>query len=398
MKKLLLSSSFITIVVMGINFLFKIYLSYKIPKDEIGVFYTFMDLISIGIMFFSGYKDSLIRAYDKENFEKVLFWYIYSFWFLFGFILIGEVIYYHILDFKYPLYFLVLLLFFNALMVFISYLNASYKVYKVMLFENFVMAVGLVISFFLFSFFFQNIYSLFFAFLSSYFFRMTYIFFFSPIKWDRVRSSFSEVKEFFTNTLYSGAMYFFSGLFISMSGIVLLKLFDDSTVLAEYQVVVRSIFFSLVAVFVFPLNTFTFPQISKLITNQEYHEIKRIEDQLVKYLVLFFIILLVGSLFTKMVIGWVFPIEYQESYKMLNMLLPLLPFIAYTTFALNIIKAFDRFDLALYVRVVGSVVFFVSIYIFYLLQADATVIVYSLDLSFVSMFLVALFYKKGLLV
>ena len=397
MKKLLLSSSVITIIVMGLNFLFKIYLSYTISKEEIGVFYTFMDLISIGIMAFSGYKDSLIRAFDKDGFEKVLYWYIYSFWALFCFVLITEIVYYSILEFSYPLYFLVVLLFFNALMVFISYLNASYKIYKIMLFENFVMAVGLIGCFFFFNLFFNGIYSLFFAFLSSYLLRVFYIFFFSSLSWNTIKSSLFEVKDFFVNTLYSGAMYFFSGLFISMSGMVLLKFFNDITVLAEYQVVVRSIFFSLVAVFVYPLNSFTFPQISKLISDKQYSEIHRIDRKLIKYLILFLVLLLFGTFFTKYVIGMVFPKEYMQSYKMLNIMLPFLPFIAYTTFAINIIKAFDRFDFALYVRILGSLLFFVFIYLFYLLNFDAKSIVYSLDISFFGMFLLAYYFKKRLL-
>ena len=58
MKKLLLSSSFITLIVMGLNFFFKIYLSYEISKEDIGLFWTFLDVVAVGVMLFSGFKDS----------------------------------------------------------------------------------------------------------------------------------------------------------------------------------------------------------------------------------------------------------------------------------------------------------------------------------------------------
>ena len=397
MKKLLFSSSMITLFVMGINFLFKIYLSYHISKEEIGLFWTFLDLISIGIMLFSGFKDSLIRAYDKKDFHKVLYWYGISFLVMALVVVIAESIYFEILDFRYPLYFLIVLFVLNAVMIFFSYLNASYKNYKIMLFEKLVSAVGLVSAFFVFSQFTDKITALFFAFSFSYIIRVVYITYFSNIKWSVERSKPKEVSEFVKNTIYSGGMYFFSGLFISMSGIVILKLFQDTTVLAEYQVVVKSIFFSLVAVFVYPLNTFTFPQISKLISEKKGAEIKRIEKILVRYLFVFLLLLLAGTFFTKFIIAFVFPDAYLESYTMLNLLLPFLPFIAYTTFALNIIKAYDRFDLALYIRVAGTLSFFISIYLFYKVGMSATTIVYSLDISFFMMFGLSYYFKRKVL-
>ena len=119
MKKLLLSASFMTVIVMGINFLFKIYLSYRIDKESLGLFYTFMDLVSIGIMLFSGYKDSLVKAYDEEGFEKITYWYILSFWILFGSVLLIEMVYYvsYFENQIFPPYYLAVMLLANAMML-----------------------------------------------------------------------------------------------------------------------------------------------------------------------------------------------------------------------------------------------------------------------------------------
>jgi len=397
MKKLLLSASFFTIIVMILNFGFKIYLSYKINKDEIGVFYTFIDFVSIGVMMFSGYKDSLVRAYDKKGFEKVTYWYLFSFFILFFIVLFFEIIFYNFSNFDYSVYFLVSLFFLNTLSIFLSYFVSAHKIYKVMLFENFILAVGLIVGFFIFNFFMDGIESLIFAFIISFLFKIVYLLYFSKVKFVMQKSKVSEQKEFFKNVLLSGFTYFVSGFFVGMSSLLVLYFFNDKIFLADYQIVIKSVFFSLVAVFVYPLNSFTFPQVSKLISEQKKDELFRINKLLVKYLVVLFFLLFVSTFFTKFIIGLVFPKEYMQSYKMLNLLLPLLPFIAYTTFALNIIKGYDRFDLALYVRFFGSLMFFVSVYIFYILGFDAKSIVYSLDISFFVMFLLAYFYKRKVL-
>jgi O-antigen/teichoic acid export membrane protein len=398
MKKLLLSSSLITILVMGINFLFKIYLSYKISKEELGVFYTFMDIISVAIMFFSGFKDSLVVAYDKKNYEKVIFWYKRIFVILTIILLLIEIVYYNTLSFPYPTYFLILLFIVNSYMIYLSYLNASQKKYKIMLFENLIMALGLISGFFIASLFTNGVNLLFIGFLSAYITRILYLKIFSDMIIKEKKCNFLDVKDFFKNSLLSSLMYSFSGLFISMSGVIFLYFYNNHNILGEYQVVVRSIFFSLVAIFVFPLNSFTFPQISKFIANNENYEIDRIEKKLIKYLIFFFLLLCISTFFTKYLISFVFPLTYKDSYKLLNYMLPFLPFIAYTTFALNIIKGTNRFDLALIVRIIGSVIFFIMFYIFYKLNfEEGKTLIFSIDSAFFIMFLSSTFYRKKVL-
>ncbi len=397
MKRVLISSSTITIFVMAINFIFKIELSYEIPKETLGLFYTFMDLVALGVMLFAGFKDSLIKAYDESNFSGVQYWYILIFWGIFILVSTFELLYYHYFfrDTIFSSFYLLLILFVNSLVLFFSFLNASFKIYKIMLFENFVFALSLITFYYLLSLIFSDkLEALFFAFVAGYFARTLYIFLLSPLKITPKKVEFSLAKNFLKNTLLSSLMYFFSFLFVSSTSLVILKLFGDKMFLAEYQVVIRSIFFSLVAIFVFPLNSFTFPEISKLISNGNFSEIERIERVLIKYLIIFFILMLISTLFTKWGVLLLFPEDYRDSYRELNIMLPLLPFIAYTTFAINIIKGFARFDLALYIRVVGSLIFFISIAISYTLDFSAKSVIYALDLSFFGMFALSLYFKN----
>ncbi|MEO1927632.1 MAG: hypothetical protein ABGX26_02975 [Nautiliaceae bacterium] len=395
MIKLLFSASVINILVMGLNFLFKIFLSYKFSKEDLGVFYTFIDLISVGIMFFGGFKDSLIKAFDEMDYKGVIYWYVLGFWGLFGLVFLGEIFYFYVSGIEYSIIYFVLFFVLNAFMVFFSYLNAAFKVYKVMLFEGLVMSLGVISGYFIFNNFFSGIKVLFFSFLFSYLARISFILLFSNIKLNIKKVEFNKVKQFFKNTILSSLMYFFSGLFISVASLIILKVFNDKDFLAEYQVVIRSLFFSLVAIFVFPINTFTFPEISKLISNKKFDEVRRIESKFLKYLVVFLIIILFSMFFTKYIISFVFPKEYKEAYIYVNVMLPFLPFIAYTTFALNILKGFNRFELSLYVRIIGSLSFFVGILLFYSFGAKS--IVYAMDFAFLTMALMAYYFKRKLL-
>jgi O-antigen/teichoic acid export membrane protein len=203
-----------------------------------------------------------------------------------------------------------------------------------------------------------------------------------------------KVKNFFKNTALSSLMYFFSGLFISVSSVVILKLFDDTHFLAEYQVVVKSVFFSLVAVLVYPLNSFAFPHISQLAAQKNCEEIVRIEKKLLLYLGALLAMLSAATFLTRPAIELVFPQEYAGSYRYLNVLLPFLVFLAYTTFALNILKGFNRFDLALYVRMGGCGVFFVALGIMYMAGEKAESVLYAMDIAFVFMALLAFYLKR----
>ena len=395
MIKLLFSASVINILVMGLNFLFKIYLSYKFNKEDLGVFYTFIDLISVGIMLFGGFKDSLIKAFDEMDYKEVLYWYILGFWGVFGLVFLGEIVYFYVSGIEYSIIYFISFFVLNALMVFFSYLNAAFKVYKVMLFENLVMSLGVIIGYFIFSIFFSGIKVLLFAFLFSFVARISFILLFSNINFRFVKCEFDKARQFLKNTFLSSLMYFFSGLFISVASLIILKVFNDKDFLAEYQVVIRSVFFSIVAIFVFPINTFTFPEISKLISTKKFDKVKRIERKFLKYLVVFFIVILFSMLFTKYLISFIFPKEYKEAYIYVNFMLPFLPFIAYTTFALNILKGFNRFDLALYVRLIGSLSFFIGILLFYSFGAES--IVFAMDFAFLTMALTAYKFKRKLL-
>ncbi len=402
MKSIISKSMMLTMAVIIVNFGFKIYLSYHISKEDIGLFYTSIDMVAVVSLFFTGYKDSMIKVFAENNFLAIKN-YIFRQYLIMS-LLFLPILYlmfenYQDVNILYPV--TLFLLFFTVSQVsnYYSYLNVAHRNYNSMLYEKSIKAISLILSFVILIKFYSLITSLILAYIVQLTMHILYIKITSPhIYFIDVKNNDKQVyKKFLKNFKISTVTSFFGSITIYLSAIILFYLYADSDILAQYQVVVKSIFFALVAVFVHPITAYTFPELSKLIAQKSYSEVKQLDIKIQKYLGLFFIFTFILTLFTKRGIGLMFPSDYAQSYKMLNILLPILPFIAYTSFAINIIKGFDHFDLALYVRILGSVVFFGSTYLFYLFDFDATSIVYSLDLSFFAMFLHAYYYKQRLL-
>jgi len=392
----------LTIIVIVVNFGFKIYLSYHISKENIGLFYTSMDMILVVSLFFAGYKDSMIKVFADGNFFAIKNY-------IFRQHIITSILFLPILYFIFEnneninrLYSVTLFLVFfivSQISNYYSYLNVAHRNYNSMLYEKSVKALGLILSFVILIQFYSYVTALILSYIIQLSLHIVYMRITSPyIYLIKAKENNKKVyKKFLKNFTISTVTAFFGSITIYLSAIILFWLYSDNDTLAQYQVVVKSIFFALVTVFVHPISAYTFPELSKFIAEKDYGEVKRLDIKLHKYLGLFFILILFATFFTKWGIGLIFPLDYVESYKMLNILLPMLPFITYTSFAINIIKGFDHFDLALIVRIGGSLVFFLSIYLFYLFGFDANAIVYALDLSFFGMFLHSYYYKKRLL-
>ena len=400
MKKIISKSILLTIGVIVLNFGFKIYLSYHISKEQIGVFYTLLDMILVAALLFSGYKDSMIKVLSDNQFLSLKS-YIFRNYTVMTIILIPILYgFYESSEGLFVVGWFLLFFIVTQISNYYSYLNVAHRNYDSMLFEKSVKAITLIMSFLLYVQFLDTILALILSYITQLLIHILYIYLTSShiffIK-GVVGSNREVYSGFLKNYMLSTTTSFFGSISIYLSAIIMLQLYSDNGLLSDYQVVAKSIFFALVAVFVHPVTAYTFPELSKFVSQHKYGEVKRIDTQLKRYLALFMMLLLFSMPFSEWAIGMIFPATYKESYLMLNIMLPMLPFIVYTSFAINIIKSFNRFDLALYTRIFGTVLFFLSIYIFYSFGVDAMSIVYSLDISFIGMFLLAYYYKRRVL-
>jgi len=399
MKKIISKSILLTIGVIVLNFVFKIYLSYHISKEKIGIFYTILDMILVASLFFTGYKDSMIKIFSEKKFLMVKSYIFRNYTLMTLFLIPILYWFYEKADRFFPVDWFITFFIVTQISNYYSYLNVAHRNYNSMLFEKSVKAITLIVSFTIYIHFFNMMLSLILAYISQLLMHIFYIYLTSShIFFIKGVSAEKEIyKSFLKNYILSTITSFFGSISIYLSSIIMLYLYSDNELLSEYQVVAKSIFFALVAVFVHPVTAYTFPELSKFVSQKKYVQIKIVDNQLKKYLFIFIILLIFSMLFTKWAITLIFPEEYKNSYIMLNIMLPMLPFIVYTSFSINIIKSFNRFDIALYIRVIGSFLFFISIIFLYFLDIDAMSIVYGLDISFLGMFGLSYYYKTRLL-
>ncbi|WP_353661502.1 hypothetical protein [Hydrogenimonas sp. SS33] len=401
MKRIISQAMLLTIVVMGVNFLFKLYLSHTVDKEKLGLFFTLLDVVSLFVLFYAGYKDALIRMVALQEYEAVSVAARRIYWgssFLLAvplFFVAGHMN----RDEAFPLFLLILFFFFSQWSNYYSYMNAAFRNYRSMLFEKSVKAVALVGSYFLLSRFVPVMHALILAYLFQLLLQALYIRMSSPEMFRipfRQSERSTEIK-FLRIAALSSATSIAGSLGLYLSSILMMNLYGDLNVLAEYQVVVKSIFFALIAVFVHPVSAYTLPEVARLIHEGLGDEVLRIEKNLRKYLLLFLVLLLLSLPLTPKVIGLLFPASYVHGALLLNWLLPFLPLIVYTSYCINILKGFGLFETILAIRTAGALAFLLSLWGFYRAGIDERSIVLAMDAGYTVMFLWAFAKKRKVL-
>jgi O-antigen/teichoic acid export membrane protein len=401
MKRIISQAMFLAIVVMGINFLFKLYLSHTVDKEKLGLFFTLLDVVSLFVLLYAGYKDALIRMVAIGQCEAVSLPARLIYW---GSSFVLATPLYLVAanmdkDDAVSLLLLILFFFLSQWSNYYSYMNAAFRNYRSMLFEKSVKAFTLVGSYFLLSLLFPELEALMGAYLLQSFIHSLYIRISSPEMF-RVRYRSSERRaemKFLRIAALSSATSIAGSLGLYLSSILMMNLYGNLNILAEYQVVVKSIFFALIAVFVHPVSAYTLPEVSKLIHDGHGDEVLRIERNLRKYLLFFLFLILLSLPWTPKMIGLIFPASYAHGALLLNWLLPLLPLIVYTSYSINILKGFGLFGEILVIRSAGALAFLISLWAFYRIGINERSIVLAMDVGYIVMFLGAFSRKRKML-
>jgi O-antigen/teichoic acid export membrane protein len=170
--------------------------------------------------------------------------------------------------------------------------------------------------------------------------------------------------------------------------------YGNTDELAEFQVVARSIYFALVSVFSWPLGRFMFPEFSSLIGDKQYKTLYNLRMKFIKLLIVFGLLVISGCwILSKIVIAYLFPIEYLNSYKMLNILIVALPFVMYQNFSESIIKAVGDYKTNLIIKSSGIILFILSYMIFeFYFQIDLASI-YAFMFGMIGIFVLSLYYE-----
>jgi O-antigen/teichoic acid export membrane protein len=203
--------------------------------------------------------------------------------------------------------------------------------------------------------------------------------------------------KFITLTFMASGSYFIYGLLLFAPVFVMLH-FQQIDELANFQVVARSIYFALIAIFSWPLGRFLFPELSSMIEKKEFIEVVKLRKRFVKFLFFFAPLLIVGCwMSSEYIIKIMFPHIYADSYMMLNILIVAIPFIMYTNFSTSIIKAVGLYKTVIMIDIFAIIVYILSFlilkFIFYMELSS----LYAFVVSMIFIFIVSYYYEQKII-
>jgi O-antigen/teichoic acid export membrane protein len=384
LKFAILFNSGMTFLILIINFLFKIYLAKEFSKENLVVYYSIMDIFSIIGRFFIGYKDALTTLYHQKNEKKsvmelyatFLFLVVFIIAFLFLPILSSFYLPTKIESFTLSWWYISLLFVSMNIVSFYGYMFLVTKYYKISSIQDIVGSlswIGFVMILFVISGLDRDYKVLIIASILSNFTILYYLWnrqkvylpeysLLSLVKLKFPKFNDDTKKRFISLTMISSANYFVYGLLLFAPTYILLES-KEIDILGDYQVVARTIYFALIAIFSWPLGRFMFPEFSSLIKEKRYRDLSLIHRKFVIILLIFALIVIFSCWFSSsFVIEYLFPPEYSESYKILNILIIALPFAMYQNFSESVIKAVGSYNKLLIIKLFG-VVSFIMVYL-----------------------------------
>lgn len=377
LKKHIALNSLIVAFEIFINMGLKVVLAHITSPENLVFYYSAMDCIMFFVMFHSGFKDSLILAFNQYEKSYEVFQY-YKKWFIFIFALLFFVI----LPFSIPLflkknyslswvdrviidgvYFANIVFFYTTykLIALRKYKEVSiFTFYKSILFivllgvyYQFSQKVG-YIELLILSFVAPEIVSIIFL-------RRAKIAFNSMISRKRSLEGFK--RKFLSNTGIASAEYILESLFLYFSTILYVQYFSLSD-LADFQVVARPIYIAALSVFSYPIFRFLYPEFANMVNQKQFDNIARKRRKFMKYVIAFGVVF-VGAflLMSKFLVQFVFPSPYKEAYHLINYLILAVPFSILSSYSYSFIKACGEFKLSLALKFFGSIFYFLCFYI-----------------------------------
>ncbi|MGR5076366.1 lipopolysaccharide biosynthesis protein [Photobacterium swingsii] len=405
LKKAFITGIFATLASISIGFIFKIWLAQWVAKEDLALFHSVVDIISLSLILMTGFRSSMVVSYSQtKNDRDIINIFRFS---LIIMVLItwGLVIPYikHELNINVSYYQLVGIIFSMGLKVYFTNLVAMYRLYSI---SNKVTWLDPLANAVLFLFCFYVIEL---PPLSSLFYSMTlsslavagFMYIrrrkeiatkpLSTVQLDPTLINY--VKKSFTASLEAGA----SILMIYITVLLTISHFSIDE-LGDFQVVVRPIFTYMTMLFVFPIYRFVLPELAVCVRKKQHEQIKLIRRWVFKlsFIVsaLFFGIMLMWA---KPIVLWVFPAEYEGAIPVLFHFSIFFIFMMLNAYQLAYIKAHGHFTQSLVIRLSGIVSLVIGYYGLSLFTNNVVAIIAALGLGYMMMFILSTLAERQIL-
>ena len=404
MKTIIAKSLVFTTIGIIINFIFKAMAAKLIAKEELGIFFTTIDIFSFTLLILVGFRSSMVVCFAKTK-DDINIINIFRY-FLFVVIFISWLIVIPYLKHKMGVHihywYLVFLMLSMGLVAYLGNQIAMYRHYHIM---NKVTLIEptLTLVWFLFTYYIVGVHGSHALFISAVMAALGVASFMYYSKRDLHKEpSFKTVKinanmkRFLKNSLIS-TLEFGSSIFMIYLSVVLIMKYYTLDNLADFQVVVKTIFVYMILLFVFPVFRFILPELSKLINANEHQEIAKIKKEffIFSFIISMGLFLLIWYFGGSLII-WVFSDKYIQSETMLLHLTPFFIFVMLNAYNIAYIKASGKFWWAFFLRIGGNFMVLISFYTLQLFSNSIIIVILSLIWGYVGMFLVSFFLELKL--
>ena len=380
MKKNFFSNIFITLISIILNFAFKVYLANIVRKDELAIYFSAIDFVSLFLIIFIGARSSMIVHFSKTKddtailniFRLGLFVMV-----IFSSIFIIPLIQTN-LNIQIDYIFFVALLISQAIFTYFFNQMGMYHLYRQTNVITIAEPLLLILLFLLLNQFYSAIHSLLLTTIVNFLVLSYYIFNskrfpepkFTKIKFD------TQTKEFTQNALIAALEFSLGMLTVYLCVIFFIKYFTLSD-LADFQVVVKSIYFYFLSIFVFPIFRFVFPELSKFVATKDIEEIKKLKFWIIKYS--FIVSFCFSGLiyFSSDKILNLFGHEYKNAIILLETIILVFFFVIMNAFFTSLLKSFGKFGTTFIIRFIGLLAFIGSFYIYQMITNAPINIIYA---------------------
>lgn len=396
-KQAFIAGIWATLVSITLGFGFKIWLAQWMVKEDLALYHTVVDIISLSLILMTGFRSSMVVSYSQtQNDKDITNLFRYS---LIAVVLLtwGIVLPYikHQLHIDVEYFHLVGIILGMGFKVYFTNQIAMYRLYEISNRVTWLEPLGQILTF-LTCFYLLGqtpISSLFFSLMLSSTTVAVYMFFnrrkqiattpIGPVNMDANLRNF--MKKSFTASLEAGA----SILMIYITVLLTIGHFSIDE-LGDFQVVVRPIIAYLTLLFVFPIYRFVFPELAVCVRNQDWQQIKQIKHWVYKMSLiissLFFISML---LFSHEIVALVFPEQYAKSAPVLMHFSMFFLFMMLNAYQLAFIKAHGLFTQSLLIRGSGIVALIASYYIYSQITDNVVAVILALGTGYLLMFLIS---------
>ena len=372
--------SFIAII---INFWFKSYLAQTFGKIELGIYYTLIDIISIFMIIFVGARASMVVEFAKtKNDLLILNAFRVGLFIAFCIASTFLILFYgKIFDMTLSPILIVLFVLSQAFYIYFFNQLGMRKLYTLTNFITIFEPISIISSFFIIKYLigisFEQL-------IISTIFDMIVLALIMKLANNSAEPMINlnvlkqdEAKIFIKNSLLASLEFFVGMLSVYFAVLFFAKYFSTDK-LADFQVIIKTIYFYFLTIFVFPIFKFIFPEVTSFVAKKDFNAVRKITNQIFIYsffvaIVSIILIYLYGDL---MILEF-FGSNYLGASSLLKITTISFLFVILGGYFTSTLKSFGLFKQTLIIRLIGLTSFVVSFYILNFINFNPANVIYA---------------------